>query len=290
MDKIQRFSWKSFEINLQMMNARILSSISTHGWERTMVHLLNTGIPFSNMEFAEVGCGTGTFALILNLLGAKTTLIDCDEKAIEVAKKAFALYNRKAEFIIADVLKPVPPDLIKRFHCVVSGGLAEHFSGEARKICIKFHKDMVRKNGFVRVGVPNRLSPFYQMVRNFRMLTGTWELDIEIPFTPGELKHIAEFLGFKTIEVVGNHPLKRDLKDYSLGMGAAVLMVLPSLRKFIKRQSIQSVPLDVQKDSSLDILSPIKDVLQVARNNADRPYRYALKDTFSAGIILHGFV
>jgi 2-polyprenyl-3-methyl-5-hydroxy-6-metoxy-1,4-benzoquinol methylase len=290
MDKIQRFSWKSFEINLQMMNARILSSISTHGWERTMVHLLNTGIPFSNMEFAEVGCGTGTFALILNLLGAKTTLIDNDEKAIEAAKKAFALYNRKAEFIIADVLKPVPSNLVKRFHCVVSGGLAEHFSGEARKICIKFHKDMVRKNGFVRVGVPNRLSPFYQMVRNFRMLTGTWELDIEIPFSPRELKRIAKFLSFKTIEVIGNHPLKRDLKDYSLGMGAAVLMVLPALRKIVKHESTQSVTSENQKDSSLDIVNHINNAVQVARNNADRPYRYALKDTFSAGIILHGFV
>jgi SAM-dependent methyltransferase len=273
-----------------MMNTRIFSAISTHGWQRTMVHLLNTGIPFSNMEFAEVGCGTGTFALILNLLGAKTTLIDYDEKAIEVAKKTFALYNRKAEFIIADVLKPVPSNLIKRFHCVVSGGLAEHFSGEARKTCIKFHKDMVRKNGFVRIGVPNRLSPFYQMVRNFRVLTGTWELDIEIPFTPGELKRIATFLDFKTIEVVGNHPLKRDLKDYGIGMGAAVLMVLPSLRKFVKRRSIQPVAFENQKDSSLDIFSRIDDVMQVARNNADRPYRYALKDTFSAGIILHGFV
>ena len=268
MDKIQRFSWKSFEINLQMMNARILSSISTHGWERTMVHLLNTGIPFSNMEFAEVGCGTGTFALILNLLGAQTTLIDYDEKAIEVAKKAFALYNRKAEFIIADVLKPVPSNLIKRFHCVVSGGLAEHFSGEARKICIKFHKDMVRKNGFVRVGVPNRLSPFYQMVRNFRMVTGTWELDIEIPFTPGELRRTAKNLGFKTIEVI----------------------VLPSLRKIVKHESTRSATSENQKDSSLDIVNHINDEVQVARNNADLPYRYALKDTFSAGIILHGFV
>jgi hypothetical protein len=157
-------------------------------------------------------------------------------------------------------------------------------------MCIKFHKDMVRDNGFVRIAVPNQLSPFYQMVRNFRMLTGTWELDIEIPFTPGELKRIANFLGFKTIEVVGNHPLKRDLKDYSLGMGAAVLMVLPSLRKFIKRRSIQSEAIESQKDSSFDILSHINTVVQVARNNADRPYRYALKNTFSAGIILHGFV
>jgi len=191
------------------MDTRLRATVTTPGWCRTITHVLGLGVPFEKLEVAEVGCGSGTYSLAWALLGARTTLIDADEEALVIARNAFNLYEVEAEFVKADVLNIPPKELVGRFHLVASGGLAEHFVGENRTHCFAFHRALLTKTGIARLAVPNRLSPFYRFVRGFRMLTGTWDLDIEIAYDPDELSRLAEASGFRRWEVFGNNFLRK---------------------------------------------------------------------------------
>ncbi len=244
-------------------------------------------IPFGHLHLAEVGCGTGTFSLIFALLGAKVVLIDNDPKVIAMAKEVFNIYECQAEFIQMSVLDAAPDSLQNRFDLVVSGGLAEHFKGDDRLKCIGFHQALLKDGGFAFIGVPNKLSPFYQMVRLFRIATGTWRMEIEIPFSFRELKRTAEQVGLSECEVLGNHPLRKDLVIYFRGLISAIIELFPGkarqkIRAFKSKKSVTANQNYDERKEILEKISSIKD------KPASRNKRY-LKDFFSAGIILFGF-
>jgi 2-polyprenyl-3-methyl-5-hydroxy-6-metoxy-1,4-benzoquinol methylase len=274
------------EITKEFMISRIQSLTSALGWEKTVQYILKKKIPFEHLHIAEVGCGTGTFSLIFGLLGAKVVLIDNDPKVIEMAKKVFNIYECRAEFIQMSVLDTAPEFLRNRFDLVVSGGLAEHFRGDDRLKCIAFHEALLREGGFVFIGVPNKLSPFYQIVRLFRIVTGTWRMAIEIPFSYRELTRTAEQVGLAECEVVGNHPLRKDLVIYSLGLISAILELFPDkARRRIRTVKSKKSILDNQNyDARKEILNKISSIKEkLASEN-----RRHLKDFLSAGIILFG--
>ena len=187
---MQTFGWADYEVRKPDMDQRIAVSCGARGWTHLVAYLLKGNKPFSSLEVADVGCGSGTFGLMMALLGARVTLMDADRNALGVAQKVFRLYGLKAEYACVDVLGPVPADYSCRFDVAASAGLAEHFTGASRKACISYHRSLLRSGGIARIGVPNRVSPFYQMVRLFRIATGTWELDVEVAYTPGELRSL----------------------------------------------------------------------------------------------------
>jgi SAM-dependent methyltransferase len=53
-------------------------------------HLLNSS---ANQQILDLGCGTGTQALLLSILGAKVMGIDMDEKALSILKKRKSFYE-----------------------------------------------------------------------------------------------------------------------------------------------------------------------------------------------------
>ena len=274
------------EITKELMISRIQSTISAIGWEKTVQYILKKKIPFEHLRIAEVGCGTGTFSLTLGLLGAEVVLIDIDPRAIKMAKEVFNIFKCNTEFIQMSVLDPVPEFLINRFDIVISGGLAEHFVGDDRLKCIAFHEALLREGGFSYIGVPNKLSPFYQMVRLFRIVTRTWRMEIEIAYTYWELKRSAKQVGFAEIEVTGNHPLRKDLIDYSLGLISAILDILPNkVRRMIgpikPKKSVSNNQNYYERRKILNKISKIKERLPTRSKRL-------LKDFFSAGIILFG--
>jgi SAM-dependent methyltransferase len=287
---MQSFGWSLDKIDRRLLDSRLLTVTATAGWSRTVAHLLALGVPLADVAVAEVGCGTGTYALSLALLGARATLIDADDHALAVAQKSFALYGVNATFVKADVVDPVEPELAGRFHLVASGGLVEHFRGSARSRCFEFHRLLLRQPGVARVGVPNGLSPFYQMVRGFRRLTRTWGLEVEIPYTPSELKRLARDAGFKRSEVFGNNPLGRDARDYSAGLVSACLDVWPRLGRSVRRLKKGSEPSgESPVTGTVDVVPTVTKRFDAARRGMNVPHRRSLKDSLSAGLILHGF-
>lgn len=224
------------EVSATAMALRIKSTLSYDAWRHAMKALTSQALPLRELNIVEVGCGTGTVALTFCLLGASVTLIDSNDRVLERTRKIYERFGCSAHFIRADCLE-VPPEEVKgAFDFALSSGLAEHFTGAYRLRCIDYHRLLLKPGGMAMVGVPNRMSPFYQSVRGFRILTGTWGLDVEVPFTNPELKDLAGESGFKTFYVLGGTSLLRDFLTYSRGFISALADLCPeALRKAARK-------------------------------------------------------
>lgn len=272
---------------------RIKTCTSYRGWQHTIGLIDKLGIPFDQLKTAEVGCGTGTFSLTLSLMGASVTLIDYNEKVLENTRKIYNTYGCKATFIKADCLDTPPEEILESFDLVVSGGLAEHFMGKDREKCIAYHKLLLKDRGIAYIGVPNRFSPFYQWIRSFRRLTGTWRILIEIPFSDNELKRLAEKAGFGNSYVLGNASPGRDFVVYSRGFISAVIDILPQslrnkIRKMKNNERVTAEEPSMLKDIILHRSDKIKSISHENQENRER-LSNIIFDKFSAGLILFAF-
>jgi 2-polyprenyl-3-methyl-5-hydroxy-6-metoxy-1,4-benzoquinol methylase len=290
MNKVEKFFHRDWVIDRKLMLSRIKSTTSALGWQETVTRMIEIGKPFEDIRVAEVGCGTGTFSLTLNLLGTSSTLIDGDQDALNTAEKVFSLYHREAEYVLANVLHDPTEHLKGQFDVVISGGLAEHFRGEDRLRCLKFHQTLCNDGGFIYIGVPNRLSLGYQMVRLIKELTGQWTIDCEIPYTYWELKALAIRLGLSDGYVLGNSPLTKDIKDYSYAFLAALAAVLPENLRATLKPSWGSSRIDSDFHTYSSDGREEKEIVDQAMKRTKLIYRkrrnISPKDVLSAGIIL----
>jgi len=243
-------------------------------------------LPVNKLSIAEIGCGTGTFSLIFALIEASVTLLDFNENVLQNAKKIYQMYGCDAHCIKANCLDSPMDNLKGSFNIVISSGLAEHFKGKDREKCISYHKELLCKGGFTSIGVPNKLSFFYWMVRLFRQLTGTWSISQEIPFMDTELKNIATTVGFTESYVIGNVGLAKDARVYSRGLISAIVCMLPKSLQNRLRAWKNKVRKNIVKEQKTDDIAHIKNMFEKSKSwyKCD-----SLADKFSAGIILFGF-
>jgi len=276
-------------IDKKIIRDRIILHVNGFGWQNAIANILQTNVPFNELKVIEVGCGTGTFSLTLNLLGANTTLLDADEDALNIARQVFNLYGRISTFVKADATKPVPKDLIGKFDVVLSGGLAEHFIGSEREQCFLFHKNLLNNNGMAYIGVPNKYSIFYRIVRYCSEKARKWNIDIEIPFSYWELKDYAEKIGFYKSQVIGNHSLLKDMRDYSLAFISVILKIMPSsIRQrahVLKNKIAKSANSSVENQDEWHIIFEKVESIKKQLNTIQKK---SLKDYLSAGLVLFG--
>ncbi len=275
------------DISKSTMDRRIRSCTSHFGWQHAVELILKRRVSFTALRIAELGCGTGTTALTFGLLGASVTLIDFNSRVLEKARDLYSLYGCDAKLIQADCMKPPIAHLAEKFDFIISSGLAEHFIGDDRTKCIRYHRVLLKKGGVAYIGVPNKLSPFYQWVRSFRKLTGTWNLEIEIPFTTKELKEVAIRSGFKESYVIGNALLRKDLIDYSRGFGSAVkqLFFAQAHERLQNRKETKKI----HSYGSSDMRQYCQDMVTAIDLGYFKIPNFPLVNTFSAGIILFAF-
>jgi hypothetical protein len=204
-----------------------------------------------------------------------------------MTKTIYNLFDCTAELLQADCMDPPFSDLRDKFDIVISSGLAEHFAGEDRETCIRYHRLLLKKGGFAYIEVPNKLSLFYQGVRWFRTLTGTWGLEVEIPFSPNELKSLAKKVGFKEAYTIGNAPLTKDFIDYARGFGSAVKQLLPD---YIKERVPNRRESDkMQPSVPTDIRSYCHDTVASLNHGFHTELSSCIVNNFSAGIVLFAF-
>ena len=269
------------------MNERIRKTIFSRHFYHVIKLIQRLHIPYEKLKIAEVGCGTGTFSLILGLLGAEVTLIDFNERMLKIAAQIFHSYHCKVRCIKADCLGSPPPELNNYFDIAVSGGLVEHFSGNYRMKCIDFHRQIVRSGGFCSISVPNKWSVFYWIIRLFRQLTRTWRISLEVPFSGNELRRIADSLGFKEYWIRGNFSLLEDFRIYVRGLVSAVVDIFPlSLQEKLRRWRKEKL-LNSSIESNKDIVNFChKSVRKIETSVVQDNF---LIDNFSAVIILFAF-
>lgn len=268
-------------VSREVMDRRLSNAVAHRGWRCLMRRLHDQKIPIESLRVAEVGSGSGTFSLTLALMGASVTLIDFNPRALETAGRIYALYGCPVELLQWDCVQPPPEDRLGRYDLACSIGTAEHFTGADRWGFIERHRLLLKEGGVAFISSPNRWSPCYRTVRAFRELTGTWSLDVEVPYTPREFREAARRAGFSWWRIIGNASLWEDARVHSRGLVSAALDCLPGPVSAWARRRRPAAPAP----------APARDMRGLCReaagkSRAEPPPAAFLADRASAGIVL----
>lgn len=281
--------WDPVESNSvrEYFDKRIRGSISSRTWKLLVTMMLKDKTDFKKIKVAEVGSGTGTFSLIFALLGAEVTLFDYNRKALENAKKIYALYGIDVTTVEADCVNYESSFFDESYDLVSSSGLGEHFIKEDRLRCFDFHCRLLKPGGYLYYGVPNNISLCYWVVRAFRQLTKTWRISLEAPFTPSELMKFSRNFALNDAVVVGVALLRTDIKDYSRGLISALVESLPDkTAESLRRMKNKKIIKGSESPKSLDM----PDMRAYCQSQIDKNNlgftKSIFADVFSAGIVL----
>lgn len=143
-------------------------------------------VNLNNPKILELGAGSGVNSLtVAEILKAKKiTLVDFNERALEISKKLVEDSNLdlQAKFIKKDVLDL---KLNEKFDIVHSDGLVEHFYGKDRVAVFKKHIDFCKKGGLIIIIVPYKSVQYSSLIFAYKVL-GRWIFDEE-PLSRPEL-------------------------------------------------------------------------------------------------------
>ena len=292
-EKIENFHYGDIRIDEASVRERLESTVRGLGWQWTIAFIQKRRMSFERLKTIEIGCGTGTFSLTLNLLGADTTLLDADPSALDAARRVFAVYGREAACVKANVTEEAPEELKHKFDIVISGGLVEHFSGEDRARVFRYHRSLMKDDGFSYITAPNNLSPFYHVMRLAMRLAGQWRIETEIPFTPAEIEKIARRSGFREALAMGNHTLAEGFNIYSVALGASLLGPFPKIKKCLKSMLFRHKD-DGGAEGAAGGSAFIKEFIDENARRALEKYgsvnfKKSLKDYLGDNLILFGF-
>jgi len=125
-----------------------------------------------NNKIIEVGCGTGLSSLILDDRFDKS-LLDLNQKAIEIARYAFKMQNKEANFITENMFEMDISD--KTYDIVFNSGVIEHFNSGQRYTALSEYKRILKDNGLIILAFPNHYSILYRFRYIFENIIGKWK-------------------------------------------------------------------------------------------------------------------
>ncbi len=185
--------WDGFMTNPVIENVRF-------GLISRAVDRLMRGFQTDKMhpKICELGAGT---AVVAKYLGDKyqgdITVVDSNEEALRLSKETFKDYKNPYKLVASDVFalqgKVEPQDL------VVSGGLIEHFVGDARDLIVKAHCDLVAPGGYTLILVP--MTNLWYKVLNGFVFKHLHLLD-EIPEVPWSYEELSTSLAKFNFKIV----------------------------------------------------------------------------------------
>ncbi len=137
-----------------------------------------------NQKILELGAGSGVNSITISdfMNSNDITLVDFNEKAIQVSKKLLADSGKNIKYLNKDIFNV---NLNDKFDIVHSEGLIEHFYGSERLAIFKKHIDFCKKGGFIIIFVPYK-SIKYDFFRWLVTKLGKWIWDEE-PLSKEEL-------------------------------------------------------------------------------------------------------
>ena len=189
--------WEARQVNPELV-ARELAS---DRWNLVEQAALDRYGSLVGREVIEVGSGMGINGLCMAIRGAKVSVLDVDATALQRASELFALFHVTPHLIQQDLFSSPDSTLENRFDVVMSFGLAEHFIGSERELCIQRHFGLARPGGIVIISVPNWSSFVVRFDTALLSLARRWrwgwqrfsrrktlDWEIEVPFTRDELQ------------------------------------------------------------------------------------------------------
>jgi 2-polyprenyl-3-methyl-5-hydroxy-6-metoxy-1,4-benzoquinol methylase len=163
-------------------------------WQRIEEIALKEFGSFNNLKVIEVGAGAGINAALMAKRGAKVTILDYSETALNRAREFFTRNGLSAEFIKQDALS-LSADFIGKYDIAMSFGLTEHFAGSKRVNINKAHFDLLRKGGIAFISVPYRYSPPFRIYKFAARSIGIWGVGEDYPYSKKELRNICRQIG-----------------------------------------------------------------------------------------------
>jgi ubiquinone/menaquinone biosynthesis C-methylase UbiE len=157
----------------------------------------------SGLNVIEVGAGSGTYGAIFARHGAKVTVLDYSENALQISKELYESLGIDATFILADALS-ISGELRGKYDVSMSFGLAEHFSDQQRLQIIKSHFELLKPKGMTFISVPNLACWPYRLWKYRRTVAGNWNFGMEIPYGRKEFSEISNALRVKDYRFIGS--------------------------------------------------------------------------------------
>jgi SAM-dependent methyltransferase len=157
----------------------------------------------SALSTIEIGAGAGTISAAFARLGARVTVLDFSQDALDVNDALFKAFDLRQESILGDALN-LPNSMLGQFDVAMSFGLAEHFDGDNRTKIIQAHFDLLRPGGLAVLTVPNRHCWPYRIWKARRELIGKWHFGMEIPYSRAEISAICRSIGVSDFYITGS--------------------------------------------------------------------------------------
>jgi protein-L-isoaspartate O-methyltransferase len=176
-----------------------------HGpvWAQIKATLEQNFGSISGLNVIEVGAGSGTYGAIFSRQGARVTVLDYSENALQISKELYASLGIDADFVLADALA-INEDLKRKYDVSMSFGLAEHFVDQQRIQVIRSHFDLLKPNGMTFISVPNLTCWPYRLWKYRKTVAGKWNFGVEIPYDRKEFSEISKTLGVKRYSFFGS--------------------------------------------------------------------------------------
>lgn len=195
--------WVDKPANVEKDLFRVAKEQALIRWQRMEARVLDRFGGFDGLSVIELGAGRGTNAALMAQRGAKVSVLDYSESALERSRKLFDQLNLPVEFILQDALD-LPSSMHGRYDVSMSFGLAEHFLGADREKILKAHFDLLNDQGISFVSVPNAHNPPYRLYKWITEHTGRWSVGEEYPFSRRELAHYCSILDVQEYEFFGD--------------------------------------------------------------------------------------
>lgn len=169
-------------------------------WQRFAARLRANHGDIRNLATIELGAGRGDVSVLLAQQGAKVTLVDCSDVALQRAGERFEQLGLPARFIKADLFGDLSA-LAHRFDAALSVGVVEHFRGDQRTRAIAAHAAVLRSGGTAMISVPNAWCAPYRAWKAYLELRKWWPYGFEFPYSRRELRNRASDAGLISREL-----------------------------------------------------------------------------------------
>lgn len=141
-----------------------------------------------SIKVLELGGGSGFLSLKIAQLfdTKKVTIIDLNEKNLEISKRNLSRIQGKKEYILGDFFEFNPNE---KYDIVHSQGVVEHFDQSQRMKLIEKHFNLTKHSGYTIIFVPTPTLS-YKLFRKIADMTGHWIFHDEVPMKLAELQEI----------------------------------------------------------------------------------------------------
>lgn len=127
----------------------------------------------------DAGSGTGLNSLPLAARGARVTLLDVADKALDIARVYYEEQGIEAEFVRGSIFALPFPDAT--FDVVWNTGVIEHFEPAERRLAVGEMLRVMKPGGTMLTINPNAGGRIYRFAKEWAERHGRWDVGFELP-------------------------------------------------------------------------------------------------------------